>query len=186
MPVEDSTQQEEWRPVVGAVGSYEVSSLGRVRSLDRSVTVSGSHRAGHFRQLSGRMLSPVGDGYGYVVVRVGSRKRIRVQYLVAAAFIGPRPPGKHVCHNDGDRGNNMVTNLRYDTPKGNASDRIKHDTHTRGTRHPLSKLTDAGVREARILSARGVSLSSLAKRNGVSKATIRSAIVGRSWAWLDA
>jgi hypothetical protein len=48
-----------------------------------------------------------------------------VHQLVAGLFIGPCPPGLHVCHNDNNSQNNHVCNLRYDTPKGNHHDRFK-------------------------------------------------------------
>lgn len=52
-----------------------------------------------------------------------------VHVLIARTFHGPRPSGRHVCHNDGNSFNNHAGNLRYDTPEGNVADSIKHGTH---------------------------------------------------------
>lgn len=98
---------EEWRPVVGNVGRYEVSSLGRVRSLDRDVV-----RSGRIHRLSGRILSPRSNGkYGYLNVHLGRDHREYVHRLVAEAFIGA-VRGFDVDHRDGDVTNNRVDNLR--------------------------------------------------------------------------
>ena len=69
-------------------------------------------------------------GYRYVALFYDDQKRRRpVHQLVAEAFIGPRPPGLHVCHNDGDPANNQPSNLRYDTPSENSYDTVRHGHH---------------------------------------------------------
>jgi hypothetical protein len=65
------------------------------------------------------------------------------------AFIGPKPDGMVVCHNDGDKLNNHYANLRYDTHKSNASDMLLHGTRPLGERVHNAKLTDDQVREIR-------------------------------------
>jgi hypothetical protein len=45
-----------------------------------------------------------------------------------AAHVGPRPDGMQVCHNNGLRTDNRLSNLRYDTASGNMRDRILHGT----------------------------------------------------------
>lgn len=68
-----------------------------------------------------------GKGYQYVYIpKVGSR---RVYELIAAAFLGPRPPGMHVRHADGSKDNNALENLCYGTPKDNQQDSMRHGTH---------------------------------------------------------
>lgn len=116
--------KEEWRDIAGYEGLYQVSNLGRVRSLDRVVPHA---RYGH-QPIKGDLLLPGKNRDGYLGVGLhknGKKKRARVHKLVAEAFIGPCPDGMEVCH--GVKGNqvNTVANLRYDTHKNNALDRYR-------------------------------------------------------------
>lgn len=134
---------ERWLPVVGWEGLYEVSDLGKVRSLPRK-TIRGV--------LGGRELRPGMCSNGYMLVALcqnGRPESRLVHHLVADAFIGPRPDGHQCCHNDGTRDNNALDNLRWDDTAGNQSDRVKHGTSNRGERSSTAKLTEAQVLEIR-------------------------------------
>lgn len=104
---------EIWRKIEG-FESYEVSNMGRVRSLDR-VSCSG-------HKLTGKVLIPTQNQYGYLIVSLyknGTRYIKRVHRLVSVAFI-PNPEGKpQVNHIDGDKSNNRVSNLEWATAKEN-------------------------------------------------------------------
>lgn len=118
---------EEWREIPGYEGLYEVSSIGRVRSLDRV-----SMRNGRPVRRRGRMklLSRQDQRHGHLTTKLtdcGGRPRAaRVHHLVALAFIGPRPEGMQVCHHNDDPTDNRVENLRYDTPAANVADSIRN------------------------------------------------------------
>jgi len=120
---------EQWKPVNGCEGIYEVSSHGRVRSVDRTITLSD----GQVRHLEGKVLrTPPLQKTGYPFVNLciqGKKKNRTVHSLVAEAFIGPRPEGAEVCHNDGIKTNNHVDNLRYGTSRENELDKVRHGTH---------------------------------------------------------
>lgn len=122
----NATPNEEWRPIPGTDGIYEVSNLGRVRSLDRTITeVTGKQR-----RKNGRVLSPFkGDANGHQVISIGKRDRRYVHVLVLEVFVGPRPEGYEACHNDGDPHNNALSNLRWDSASANQRDRLQHGTH---------------------------------------------------------
>lgn len=115
---------EEWRDVPGYEGYYRVSNFGQIKSLDR--WVSGPNESQVF--VKSRMISQKTNGpYAQVgLFRNGKRSHLSVHVLVALVFIGPRPSGHHVCHNDGDAYNNSVENLRYDTPQQNLFDIARH------------------------------------------------------------
>lgn len=123
-----TTQEETWRPVVGYGGYYEVSDLGRVRSLDRMVRHGrGSGEA----KRAGRVLriKRQSDGRRIVILsRDGARRTMRVSTLVLEAFVGSRPPGLVACHNDGDHTRNHLDNLRWDTQSENLLDQQRHGT----------------------------------------------------------
>lgn len=121
---------EIWRPVVGYEGFYEVSNLGRVRSLDRYK--KGKHNA--VMLLQGKLLTLKKRSNGYIEISLsknGKHKSHLLHRLVAEAFI-PNPEDKPcVDHINTDRSDNVVwlnqdgsvnydkTNLRWVTPKEN-------------------------------------------------------------------
>lgn len=115
---------ETWLPVVGWEDLYEVSDLGRVRSLDRVVAFGQRERVAQ-----GRVLKPGKDVHGVRYVQLtgdGRRKVCRVHLLVLEAFVGPRPEGMEGCHWDDDKENNCIANLRWDTHAANMQDAIRN------------------------------------------------------------
>lgn len=119
---------EQWRPIVGYEGLYEVSDHGRVRSVDRFAPYPG----GKPRRRPGRIRSQYLHHTGRPEIRLyrdGSERIYRVHTLVLEAFIGLRPDGLICCHNDGDATNNHLSNLRWDTPRSNNLDTVRHGTH---------------------------------------------------------
>jgi hypothetical protein len=110
---------EEWRDVVGYEGYYQVSNLGRVRSLDR-ILVS---RDGRRKRYKGKVLKPRLSNRGYVEVSLprksGGNSRHRVHRLVAEAFLEPDPTRPQVDHINAIRTDNRVENLRWTTPSEN-------------------------------------------------------------------
>lgn len=118
---------EEWRPVVGFEGLYEVSSLGRVRSLPR-LTAMKNGRARHTR--GGLLAAAIGDRYSSVCLKHEGRSRtVRVHVLVAESFLGPRPEGYDVCHGNNDGHDNRLANLRYDTHRNNQRQMVADGRH---------------------------------------------------------
>lgn len=102
---------EYWRPIPGYEG-YEVSNLGRVRSIDRWVKYSD----GRLRLYKGRILKPVKRKDGYLQVNLSKDNRGKmflVHRLVAMAFI-PNPDNlPMINHKDENPGNNAASNLEW-------------------------------------------------------------------------
>lgn len=119
---------EEWRPVVGYEGSYEVSDQGRVRSLDR-IVVRYQYGKRTEQPVRGRMLSPGETSFGHEYVNLGRGNKRYVHRLVLEAFVGPPAAGTECCHNDGNPKNNLVSNLRWGTRSANIQDAVRHGTH---------------------------------------------------------
>lgn len=170
-------QAEEWRPVAGYEGYYEVSSLGRVRALDREKATP----RGLFRWPA-KMLSPFADTNGYLYVNLGrggkSAKKLAVHAIVLEAFVGPRPDGMQCLHGDGDRANPALSNLRWGTATENAADRRRHGTHLAGERAPRAKLTDELVSWVKQSAQSSIELGRVL---GVSSSTVRAIRLGQNW-----
>jgi len=137
---------EEWRAVVGWEGLYEVSNMGRVRSLTRKVAFGRG-----WRIAEGKVLKPVpmrGSAY-YRIVNLQSPERRNstrtIAWLVLEAFVGPRPPKYDSCHGSGGTLDDRLENLRWDTRKENIIDQIRHGNHanTNKKRCPYGHLLKA-------------------------------------------
>ena len=114
-----NTMFEEWRPVVGYEGLYEVSNLGEVRSLPR--VMKSRHGSGMGYHMKGKVLKKIDSPNGYYFVPLGKGKSGFVHRLVLEAFV-PNPEGKPCCdHIDANRHNNNVSNLRWATFSENNS-----------------------------------------------------------------
>ena len=100
---------EIWKPVVGFEGLYEVSNMGRVKSIPRKNTKGG-------------LLKQYVDRYGYFKDVLYERNKphyFTVHRLVAVAFIDNPENKTTVDHIDCNRKNNHVENLRWTTAKEN-------------------------------------------------------------------
>lgn len=158
---------EEWRPVKGYEGLYEVSNEGRVRSLDRVVIA----KDGRKMHVKGRVLSTSGMSgrdRNYPLVTLWSNNRgysIQVHRLVAFAFLGDPQNGMMVDHIDGDTTNNNVSNLEWVTCGENNS---------RAYALGLKKSTQRKLRQDQVREIRSSSLSGkdLSKMYGISQSNI--------------
>jgi len=115
---------EEWRPVPGYEGKYDISSLGRVRSYYAAVGRPNRGRA--VVSSPQDFLNPVVAHNGYWRVTLANRLPRAVHRLMMHAFVGPIPDGRIVRHLDGNPANNVLSNLCYGTPSENARDRNRH------------------------------------------------------------
>lgn len=159
---------ERWLPVIGFEGLYEVSDLGRVRSLKRS----------------GRILRPGVNSSGYMVAGLsknGIRTSVYVHALVLDAFRGPRPCGHDSCHENNSRTDNRLDNLRWDTRRQNMLDKIKHGTHQTGSKSPRAILSIEQVAEIRACKWERGKGKFFANKFDVSESTISLVHLGKIW-----
>lgn len=178
---------ENWLPVVGSKGLYEVSDLGRVRSLDRVQTYQRLDQySGRVltieRHRRGVMLRPGEKPSGHVSVVLGRRLGSKdVHFLVLTAFAGPCPVGMECLHDNDIASDNRLANLRWGTRSENVLDAIRNGGRKIGSGAVNAKLTEADIPEIRARLSAGASSEVVARDYGVSGGTIRQVTRGRTW-----
>ena len=178
-------EDEVWKPVIDYEGFYEVSSLGRVKSLEKVLTVSSDRTGGHKKSQSACVMKPFLNKKGYLTVvlsRLGVKKTKPVHRLVLEAFLGKDT--RQVNHIDGVKTNNKVSNLEWATAKENSLHATRVLGKKRGKDAPKAKLTETDVRLIVMLLNAGYSQREVAKVFNVTNGAIYRIQHGYSWAWL--
>lgn len=138
---------EEWREIPGYGGRYQISNLGRIRSMPYVNYQMSSHPGVMMeKHIPGKIMAPTNNGNGYMIIALrykGSKKKNHyVHRLVAEAFI-PNPDGfSEVNHIDYDKGNNIATNLEWVSREQNlawSKDNMRKPT-------PNARKTNLGMR----------------------------------------
>lgn len=168
---------EEWKPIIGYEGLYEVSSFGRVRSVARYV----KYRDGvHVSTRKSKMLALCYDKDGYLIVglsRDGKRRTHKVHRLVAESFLKNRKALPQINHKNGRRDDNRVANLEWCSAKDNIAHKfnvLKYNATGRvGKRNERIKNISTGEVFA--------SLSEAARSVGCSHKAISYAIAHNSF-----
>ncbi|EPX9362321.1 NUMOD4 domain-containing protein [Aeromonas veronii] len=173
---------EEWLPLKGWDGIYEISSCGRVRSISRTVS---NGRGTRF--IKGIVRKPtwsaqrLGAEYLVVSVTATGRKRqlVRIHRAVLESFVGLPLQGCDVArHLNDDRSDNHLHNLAWGTHEDNMRDRDLNGGTCVGVKQKASKLTDD---DARVIFNSDESGVLLAARYGVSPSAISLVRKGKSW-----
>lgn len=135
-----------------------------------------------------KMLKPQldDDGYPHVVLSTyGKPHTMKISRLVALHFIGPKPEGLQICHYDGNKLNNYVSNLRYDTGVSNMADLIRHGGFVppRGEVNGMAKVTEENVLEMRRLyKETSMTQKAIGEQFGISREQARDIINRKYWA----
>lgn len=121
--------KEQWRDVVDYEGYYQVSNMGRVRSVDRVVP----HPHYGTMKLKSRILQPSSNNQrGYFVVslsKTGTERSVSVHQIVAVAWLGPCPDGQQVRHGSNGKYDNSISNLCYGSRSEDGLDKRRDGTH---------------------------------------------------------
>lgn len=172
---------EIWKDVEGYEGLYQVSNLGRVKSVARFV----DHPKGGKRIVQERIMAVKINKRGYLYSSL-SKNGVVVNHLnhrvVGIAFIPNNDNKPEVNHKDGVKTNNFKDNLEWST-------RSENEIHARktglkvsikGERCHLSKLTELDAITIKYKSA-GVKHTDIALLYGISKHQVAKIKQGKSW-----
>lgn len=155
---------ERWKPIFLYEGYYEVSNLGRVRSVDRYLTTHD----GRTRFQRGVMLKSLRSKNGYRCVclwRCNRPHRHLIHRLVATAFVSNPQDKPEVNHIDGDKTNNVAANLEWVDESENQRHRFSVLGHV-GSQRKLSSEDVHAIRSSNEMQA------VLADRYGVTQPVI--------------
>lgn len=154
--------------------SYMISTLGRIwnRKYNRLVSAhKGKNGYCRFK------IFPPGEK--------GRHCKILLHRAVLETFFGGCPEGFESSHLNGDRSDNRLMNLCYETRKQNNLRRVFTGQQKRGTQCPNAKLTEEIVLKARKewkKGVRGHGANVLARKYGVDPSTMWDALSGHHWA----
>ena len=134
-------EKENWKPIKDFEGYYEISSFGRVKSLNRVIETSD----GINKKIKERILKSSENSNGYLIVTLkknNKRKQFKVHRLVAEAFI-PNPESKpYIDHINTIRTDNRVSNLRWVTQKENCNNELSKKNYSEAQKgHEVSEET---------------------------------------------
>ena len=159
---------EEWKDIEGFGGLYQVSNLGRVKSVCR-IVFRKTKRGSFVKQVvEERILNPIKSSNGYLKVGLYRYSRCyqrSVHRLVAEAFIDNPLHLKAIDHIDTDKTNNAASNLKWSTSKDNVN-------------NPISRLK-------RKYKYRGRLAIDVARDNGIGTSTFTTRM-WRGWSVEDA
>lgn len=170
--------EETWKDIPGYEGKYQVSNIGRVKSLSREI--HSKNQNGEFTWISKeRIHKPAKHDKGnHLSVVLHNPKRTKmVHQLVMLAFIGPPPGGMCVLHTNGDATDNCLDNLRYDTQSENI-----YDVYRQGKAWKTLHADDvAGIKFGLWC---GISCAELGRMFGVGHQAINKIKKGDRHAWI--
>lgn len=163
------SSKEEWRDIVGYEGRYQVSNLGRVRSLPSFDSLG--------RNINGKILSPVNESNGYAQVTLCNKaghRGVSVHRLVAVAFLENPNSFPDINHIDENKKNNRVENLEWCSKSYNINYGTRNFRCAIATNKPVFAILDTGHH----YYFRSGAYAS--KITGISKSSINNNLRGRS------
>lgn len=172
-----NTIGEEWRPVVGYEGRYEVSNFGRVRGL----------RCNRGKRSIPKILRPTLNHKGYPFYGLYDGKSSRSMFghkIVLRAFVSDRPEGMSCNHKNGVRHDNRLENLEWVTH----SENNYHAIHVLGAkRNGLGELNhEAVLKTSDVIRIRarcdsGENHTAVSKEYGICRSTVGQIVRRETW-----
>lgn len=188
-------QEEIWKDIQGYEGIYQVSNLGRVKSLPRENRYynpwAGKECVRNYKE---RIMKLKKNRGGYHVAHLRDEENNKegwptVHRLVATAFIENREQKPTINHKDGVKTNNFVENLEWATCSENTqhaydmglAKSVVAQYAKKGSEHPHSKLKESDILEIRQKRKEGMTLVAIAAEYGVYFSSIHKICKGESW-----
>ena len=172
---------EVWADVDGYEGTYQISNLGNVKSLDRVTT----RKNGRKLTIKGQLLRQQKNHRGYLRVKLklnGKERAFSAHRLVAQAFLPNLENKPQVNHLNGIKYDNNVCNLEWCTQAENIEHAFANGLMAVGERHGNSRLTlEQVIFIKQLLELRENSITDIAKRFMVGVSTIHDIKSGRQW-----
>lgn len=160
---------EVWKDIEGFEGIYQISNIGRVKSLQRIRYNTLSEN------IKERILKPVLNTEGYHQVALykdGKNQHPKVHRLVAIAFLSNISLKQYINHIDGNKENNCVNNIEWCTAAENNFHTHRVLNKCCGSTHHFSKLSELDVNKIKLLFVEGNTIASIAKLFNVSQTSI--------------
>ena len=135
---------EIWKPILEYKDYYEISSIGNIRSIERTIILKN----GFQRKLKSKVLKTFinENGYSIITVRINNvHHNFKIHRLVAIAFIDNPENKLTVNHKDGNKQNNNVLNLEWATHSENIKHAYKHKLNSSENQYkPVSQYSKTG------------------------------------------
>ena len=172
--------EEDWKEIEGYGNIYSISNFGRVMSKARTQTYSDGRVYRH----TDKILKPSTSTSGYSIIHFyfeGDRTTLQLHRLVSEAFIPNIENKPCVNHKDGDKKNNHISNLEWNTYSENNVHAVEtglRQNPDNSYRSKLSKLTEEQyqyIADNCKLGVPGHTASEIAKLFGVSDQTVLDA-----------
>lgn len=179
---------ELWKPWIDDEKLFEnyieVSTKGRIRSIERTILVTSGLYEGVERRFKSKILAQPLTVHGRKSVRLNFKGRYHIvssHRLVAQTFI-PNPENKpEVNHIDGNPLNNVIENLEWCTHVENCIHRNQVLGHCTGEKNGSSKLTRVTVRAMRDAKIAGLTALEIAEKFNSTLGNVRHVIWGKTW-----
>jgi DNA-binding XRE family transcriptional regulator len=172
--------EEIWKDIEGYEGYYQVSNLGMVKSLYRII----DDGRGRKRRVYERILSASKGKNGYRLLHLCNESGNTLYTVHNLVFYTFNPDkkglGLDINHIDGDKSNNVLSNLEAITRSANLKHSYKNNLHKGRERHPMAKLTEDKVSYIKE-NLHHKTDSELALEMGVIRQTINQIRLGKTW-----
>lgn len=166
-----------FKPIRGFPG-YFVSRDGEVRS-QRCHGARDKVDTARWKRLR---TPPDTKGYPHLsLCRGGKHYSTFLHTILLKTFVGPCPEGYECRHLDGNPANFSLSNLKWDTPKANMADKVRHGTQYVGSKSVRAKIVEADAAAIRALVAGGMTHEDAGRRYGVSKTCVGHIVNRRTW-----